>query len=127
MIVLEHYGCKCQWPDGCDVTDIDMLQVDHINGGGNKHRREINNSFFGWLIKNNYMDKNGNPNLPNMTYDEMVKWSKIAMKECYFNLGFARRIMFKPHEINRLLRSAFYLSYYIFFKRSDLPEDMWLE
>ena len=80
--------------------------------------------FYSWLNKNNYIDKNGNPNLPNMTYDEMLKWTKIAMRECYFNLGFIRRIMFKPHEISRLLRSASYLSYYLLFRKTDLPEGM---
>jgi len=54
MLVLNHYGCKCQWPEGCDVTDPDMLQVDHINGGGNKHRKEINKIFFNWLIDNDF-------------------------------------------------------------------------
>jgi anaerobic magnesium-protoporphyrin IX monomethyl ester cyclase len=83
--------------------------------------------YYNWLIKNNCIDKKGNPNLPNMTYDEMVKWCKIAMRECYFNPEFIKRIMFKPHEIQRLLRSAFYLSYYMFFSRSDLPEGVWSE
>jgi anaerobic magnesium-protoporphyrin IX monomethyl ester cyclase len=81
--------------------------------------------YYNWLVKNNYIDDNGNPNLPNMSYKEMIKWSKRALRECYFNLGFIKRIMFKPHEINRLLRSAFNLSYYILFRRSDLPEGVW--
>lgn len=36
--VFNHYGHKCQWEEGCDVTDSDMLQIDHINGDGFKDR-----------------------------------------------------------------------------------------
>jgi hypothetical protein len=32
-IVFSHYGSKCQWK-GCNVSDPDMLQIDHIRGGG---------------------------------------------------------------------------------------------
>ena len=39
--VLSHYGgvppvCAC-----CDERAIEFLTIDHIEGGGNKHRREI--------------------------------------------------------------------------------------
>lgn len=53
-IVLDHYGHKCQWEEGCDVIDSDMLQVDHINGGGNQHRRQIKTDIYSWLINNNF-------------------------------------------------------------------------
>ena len=58
MNVLYHYGgnppkCAC-----CGVDHIEFLCIDHINGGGNKHRKEINlfggHNFYRWLIKNNY-------------------------------------------------------------------------
>lgn len=42
--VLTAYGpsqeLRCSWPD-CDVTDIDMLSLDHINDDGNVHRRSV--------------------------------------------------------------------------------------
>ena len=37
--VINHYGGKCSCP-GCPVTDIDMLSMDHIKGGGTKQRKE---------------------------------------------------------------------------------------
>lgn len=77
--------------------------------------------YWEWLEKNNLVDENGNPNLPNMSYERMVELCKIAMKECYFNLGFVRRVAFKPKEILRLMRSAFYLLPYIFSKKMDIP------
>ena len=35
--VLAHYGKACNWPD-CDVSDFDLLTVDHINNDGSKDR-----------------------------------------------------------------------------------------
>jgi hypothetical protein len=54
-IVLEHYSggdpkCSC-----CGESTYEFLCIDHINGGGNKHRREIGypyKSFYQWLINN---------------------------------------------------------------------------
>lgn len=55
---LEHYSksslrCAC-----CNESIYDFLTIDHVNGGGNKHRKSLglisSNSFFRWLIKNNF-------------------------------------------------------------------------
>ena len=35
--VLAHYGKACNW-SGCDVSDPDMLTLDHINDDGSKDR-----------------------------------------------------------------------------------------
>ena len=45
----------CPW----NVNDMDVLTIDHINGGGNMHRASIKKIgwiFYDWLIKNNYPD-----------------------------------------------------------------------
>jgi 5-methylcytosine-specific restriction endonuclease McrA len=54
--VLEHYGgvppkCTC-----CGETTYEFLTIDHINGGGKKHRAEIGGHSYliHWLQKNNY-------------------------------------------------------------------------
>jgi len=44
-------GCACV---GCAISNIDVLTIDHINGGGTKHRKEIRGSIYTWLKKNNY-------------------------------------------------------------------------
>lgn len=56
--VLEHYGTKCAC---CGETRPEFLALDHINGGGNAHRRLIGHGksrggseFYRWLIKNDY-------------------------------------------------------------------------
>jgi hypothetical protein len=45
----------CAHPD-CLIMDIDMLCIDHIDGGGAKHRAEIGRgrSIYRWLKQNNF-------------------------------------------------------------------------
>lgn len=59
-IVLNHYSNnhpKCACPS-CNENHIEFLAIDHTNGGGNKHRKNIGTSnsahFYLWLIKNNF-------------------------------------------------------------------------
>jgi radical SAM superfamily enzyme YgiQ (UPF0313 family) len=77
--------------------------------------------YYLWMKKEGYLDKDGNPNMPNMNYQRMVDLCKQAMKECYFNPAFIKRIMFKPHEVLRILRSAKYLVKYMLLRKSDIP------
>jgi len=59
-LVMTHYGngeCKCVL---CNEKRLPCLTIDHINGGGTKHRRSINIAnggglhFYKWLIDNGY-------------------------------------------------------------------------
>lgn len=55
MEVLSHYSngkpiCKC-----CGESIFEFLCIDHINGGGKEHRKQVGNGhFYRWLRKNNY-------------------------------------------------------------------------
>jgi hypothetical protein len=51
--VLRHYGGKCAC---CGELRSEFLAVDHIQGGGGKHRKEIGagTAYFSWLKKNSY-------------------------------------------------------------------------
>ena len=50
--VVDHYGGKCAC---CGETHKEFLAIDHINGGGNKHRKENKiHSLHKWLIRHNY-------------------------------------------------------------------------
>ena len=57
LLVLAHYSI-CEYPicavSGCGITDLDMLTLDHINGGGNKHREKIGRHLYEWIIENDY-------------------------------------------------------------------------
>ena len=53
-IVIEHYGQSCQM---CNENILEFLTIDHIDGGGNLHRKEIGkigHHFYKWLIKNGF-------------------------------------------------------------------------
>lgn len=52
--VLTHYGngkCKCV---KCGLDDIRALSIDHINGGGSKHIRNLKHDLYHWLKNTNY-------------------------------------------------------------------------
>lgn len=53
--VIDHYGGKCEC---CGEVHLAMLALDHINGGGNKHRREIQASgsvtLYRWIIEQGF-------------------------------------------------------------------------
>ena|ERR1017187_6038150 len=59
LAALTHYGpdgvLKCCW-EGCDVTDIDMLTLDHINDDGAEHKRSLGTkgSLYQWAKNNSY-------------------------------------------------------------------------
>lgn len=49
---LQAYGGVCEC---CGETEIGFLCIDHINGGGNQHRREIGTqNIYPWLRRNHY-------------------------------------------------------------------------
>jgi len=80
--------------------------------------------YYNWLVKNKLIDKNERPEYKEMNYKEMVEWCKKATKECYFNFGFLKRVIFKPHELKRLIRSAIFVISYIFKKtEKELEEE----
>ena len=46
--------CMCK---GCNETAIEFMSIDHINGGGSKHRKIIGGAghdTYIWLIRNNF-------------------------------------------------------------------------
>lgn len=53
--VFNHYSkgiLKCACPGGCNETYMEFLSIDHIAGGGNKHRRTIpKGDFYLWLVR----------------------------------------------------------------------------
>lgn len=49
--IIEHYGNECAC---CGEATYEFLAIDHINGGGAKHRRTLKSrSIYEWLIANN--------------------------------------------------------------------------
>lgn len=82
--VLNHYcnnNIKCAH---CCCKDIDCLTIDHIDGGGKKHMRNIGfgSHLINWLIKNNF------PEGFQILCCNCQRIKKIENKECsYLKLG----------------------------------------
>lgn len=54
MKVLTYYSDgepKCAH---CSIKDIDVLTLDHINGGGRQHRKVTNPHTYRWVLKGNF-------------------------------------------------------------------------
>lgn len=52
--VLEHYAggpprCEC-----CGTDAIEFLTLDHIDGGGYKHRKEVGANVYQWVVRTGY-------------------------------------------------------------------------
>jgi len=53
-LILNHYGNECVC---CGESNYKFLTVDHINGGGRRHREQRSiTDINSWLINNNYPD-----------------------------------------------------------------------
>ena len=53
-IVHDHYGNECEC---CQEARAEFLELDHVNGGGNKHRAEVGGStqmLYKWVIDNSF-------------------------------------------------------------------------
>lgn len=48
---FNYYGWTCA---GCGENNPATLTIDHINGGGSAHRRQIGSQFYKWLVKHNF-------------------------------------------------------------------------
>ncbi len=50
---IEAYGGRCVC---CAETELAFLTIDHVNGGGNQHRKVIGggDSMYRWLCRNGY-------------------------------------------------------------------------
>lgn len=58
--VFDHYGNQCAC---CGEIEEKFLSIDHVNGGGNQHRKQISSGYdsgggqtYLWLIRNNFPD-----------------------------------------------------------------------
>ncbi len=56
--VIEAYGARCQCPGGCSEEYEEFLAIDHIDGAGAEHRREIGQKIYSWLKRNGWPKSN---------------------------------------------------------------------
>lgn len=53
-VVFEHYSGENIRCAECDVSDMDILTLDHINNDGSEHRKKIGTRVYKWLIANDF-------------------------------------------------------------------------
>jgi hypothetical protein len=104
--VFSHYcggDIKC---NGCDERELELLTIDHINGGGNKHRKltgmKTGKHCYGWLKRNHY--PNGfqvlcwncqfkkkkleiSPNNPTKRQIQKANYAQLVKTQCFANYG----------------------------------------
>lgn len=55
--VINHYSNGTMKCEDCDENHIEFLEVDHINGGGRKHKREVKfTNLYAYLKRMNFSD-----------------------------------------------------------------------
>lgn len=55
--ILFYYSNGCMKCELCNEEDLDVLTIDHINGGGKRHRCNLRldgTELYRWLLKNNF-------------------------------------------------------------------------
>ena len=54
--LLDHYGSECAC---CCESEPMFLELDHVNGGGTTHRKEVGGGsrFWGWIKRNNFPEE----------------------------------------------------------------------
>lgn len=94
LTILAHYGGQCFC---CGERRFEFLSLDHINGGGTKHRQSINTQggwhFCRWIKKNNFPEG-----------------FQILCHNCNLAKGFYGRC---PHERDRELARNDISEYYL--------------
>ena len=50
-LVFEHYGKKCNC---CEEDKKTFLTIDHIDGGGTRHRKKLKEKIYTWLFRDNF-------------------------------------------------------------------------
>lgn len=82
-LVLKHYGgvCAC-----CGEDRYEFLSIDHVNGGGNAHRRSLSDSDAAQLVR--WLRRNGMP-----------EGYRVLCMNCNHALG---RYGYCPHEKSQL-------------------------
>ena len=55
-IIVEYYseGRNCCNCPSCNESNIEFLAIDHIEGGGGKHRKQVSGNFYNYLIKEDF-------------------------------------------------------------------------
>jgi len=71
----------------------------------------------GWL-------KNGKPNYPNLSTEDIYCWNKWSLKHSYLSPHFLRKILFRPSDWGRTAKSAYYFMPFVFSKDKNIDKEL---
>jgi anaerobic magnesium-protoporphyrin IX monomethyl ester cyclase len=74
--------------------------------------------FYSYLEKNGYL-KDGHPNYPELSSEDIYKWNKWMLKKSYLNTRFIRKMIVRPQDWMRVVKSAYYFIPYLFNKEKE--------
>jgi radical SAM superfamily enzyme YgiQ (UPF0313 family) len=70
-------------------------------------------AFYAYLEEHGYL-KDGRPNYPNLSTEDIYSWNKWSLKRSYLNLNFFKKMLVRPSDWGRVGKSALYFLPYIF-------------
>lgn len=79
--------------------------------------------FYIWLKENGYL-KDGRPNYPHLSSEEIYRWNKWAYRKVYFSPHYFFRMLTKPQEWDRLIRSAKHAIPYLLNKEAESAKEL---
>jgi anaerobic magnesium-protoporphyrin IX monomethyl ester cyclase len=82
-----------------------------------------NTPFYDYLVKNNFL-KDGHPNYPELSSDEIYRLNKWAYRKVYLNPRYLMRTIAKPSEWDRVIKSAFVALPYFFNREPQSHKDL---
>lgn len=90
--IFTYYGpngvMKCSW-EGCEVTDPDMLVLDHINNNGAEHRRNEGKNAIGFSLYARLIKSGFPPGYQTLCCNHNTKKETIrAREEAISRLGY---------------------------------------
>jgi anaerobic magnesium-protoporphyrin IX monomethyl ester cyclase len=71
----------------------------------------------GWL-------KDGKPNYPNLTTEDIYCWNKWSLRHSYLSLHFLRKILFRPSDWCRTAKSAYYFMPFVLSKDKNTDKEL---
>jgi len=79
--------------------------------------------FYSWLVEHNCL-KDGRPNYPGLSTEDIYSWNKWSLKRSYLNRRFLFKILRRPSEWGNVARSAKYFLPYVFSREKEDTVDL---
>jgi hypothetical protein len=68
--------------------------------------------------------KDGKPNYPQLSTEEIYKWNKWSLKHSYLNFRFFWKMLCRPQDWVRVIKGAYYFLPYLLGKEKEDTKDL---